>query len=149
MLLRIFKTCNIIIRSKNLFQKFTKRTCTLWKVDDKIVLQAFINERAFLHFLHTVNIVVTAANDTYHCFTTNLVTVHVQSRYRKCSCRLNDNRTIIVQPDNCCASLAFRNLNRLVQNAGTDFIVQIADTFDSSPIHKFINCFQGHYFVLF
>ena len=68
MFFRIFELHDIVVRTEHVIQELAKSPGPLREVDHKIVLEPFVDERAFLDLLHPVDIVIASTNDAYDVF---------------------------------------------------------------------------------
>src|SRR5207237_5276586 len=112
--------------------------------DNEIVFQSFIQQRPLFNFFRTGYVIVATTNQTHDILTFDFVFQEVES----CNCegtgRFGYNGFFIIELKNGCANLTLRNQQDAVEIFTAYFKRSVANTFNGSSIHEFINMIEGN-----
>ena len=77
---RIFELGDVIITAQYVIHELFQRTGPLWEVHDEIVLQTLIEQGALIDFSHSVDIIISAADDADDRFISDFFFILFQGR---------------------------------------------------------------------
>ena len=100
-LLVVFEVGDIIVWTQHIGHKVLQCARALREAYHEVVLQSLIEQRTFLDILHSHDVVVASAYDTYHILALDLLGIVVECADAQCASRLNDDSIEVIEVKDC------------------------------------------------